>query len=204
MKVTPDKVFSEAECAKFVKTLYKERERALSLLKVSYPTPTILCRIILNSFMFELMLNTGLRISETVSLEFEDIHDDYLIVRAEVSKNGERGIVYYGEKTAKLIGELKAYLAKYRKTESKLVFTLSGKKLSRTWANLGFKYFLKQGNLPERFSPHNLRHTYATNLLNHGMTLPFVRDNLRHSSIDITSKYLHVTKESRQKIKEIY
>lgn len=133
------------------------------------------------------------------------IHEDFLVVRAEVSKNKKRGTVFFWPKTKNLLNELNELrIGLIKRVNTDLLFSQNGKIPSRSYAHTRFKYWLSQISLPDSLSIHSLRHTYGTLCLDKGLSLTFVRNNLRHSNISITSQYLHLTKASRDKIKDLF
>lgn len=203
--ISADKVLSEQQLNKLLKKLKIEKDKSLFTLTNSNKKNPNEVRIVTDYFLFTLLSHTGLRISEALNLKWSDIHDDFLIVRAEISKNRKKGTVYYGPKTQALLNELSALRKNILKqTNTDLIFSSSGKMPSRSYAHTRFKYWLSQVPLPHDFSIHSLRHTYGTICLDHGLSLTFVRDQLRHSNISITSQYLHLTKENRDKVKDLF
>lgn len=164
-------------------------------------------RIVQDYFIFTLIAFTGLRVSEALTLNVDDIGDDYLIIRKDVSKNRKEGTVYFGKKTKTLIDDYLTFREfKFSWMNNNYLFPSKGKRgyQSRSYLHKRFKYWLDICGLPSHLSIHSLRHTYGTLCLDKGLSLTFVRDNLRHSSISITSRYLHLTKENRKKVQEIF
>lgn len=203
--VHADKILSDQQLNKLFKKLKMEKEKALLNISSLKRTTVVDKRIIIDYFVFQLIANTGLRVSEALTLTWSDLREDFLIIRPEVSKNGKKGTVYFGTKTQLLVDELK--LLKYgilKRTNTDLLFSFSGKLPSRSFYHSRFKYWLAQSGLPSYFSIHSLRHSYATKSLESGLSLTFVRDQLRHSNISITSAYLHLTKKNRDKVKDIF
>lgn len=203
--VGADRVLTEGQLTKFLKHLKSEKDRSVLILKGSDKKNRLDARTVVDYFLFSLICNTGLRISEALNLKPADIHEDFLVIRPEVSKNGKRGTVYFGNKTRMLLAEfidLKSTVLKV--TESDFLFSQGSKLLSRSYMHSRFKMWISQVGLSPDLSVHCLRHTYATLCLDKGLSLQFVRENLRHSSIGITSKYLHLTKENRDKVKDLF
>lgn len=203
--ISADKVLSGAQLTKLLKTLKTEKEKSMQAILGSNKRRSKEIRIVLDYFLFTLIANTGLRISEAISLTKDDTHTDFLIVRAEISKNKKKGTVYFGQKTRKLLDELFYFKSTIMKRDfTNLLFSTDGHLPSRSYSHTRFKLWLNLAQLPNCFSVHSLRHTYATYSLDSGISLTFVRDNLRHSNISITSQYLHLTKENRDKIKDLF
>lgn len=203
--ISADKVLSEDQLTKLLKRLKMEKEKSILSIKNSMLRQPKECRIIVDYFLFALLSHTGLRISEALNLLWSDVHTDFLIVRAEISKNGKKGTVYFGPKTRTLLDELLVLKnGMLKRTETDLLFSTSGKVASRSYAHGRFKYWLSQCQLPTQLSIHSLRHTYGTICLDNGLSLTFVRDQLRHSNISITSQYLHLTKANRERVKDLF
>lgn len=203
--VSADRVLTEGQLNKFLKHLKSAKDRSLLVVQESTGSHRHDKRVIVDYYLFALICNTGLRISEALNLQVADIHDDFLVVRPEVSKNGKRGTVFFGNKTKKLIDEYLKIKADILKTsDSVYLFSQKEKLISRSYMHSRFKMWMKQVGLSPDLSIHSLRHTYATQCLDKGLSLQFVRENLRHSNIGITSKYLHLTKENRDKVKDLF
>ncbi len=202
--ITADKLFTEAQLGRLLKRLKLEKDK--SILTINGVTKNLPkeVRIVMDYFIFTLIANTGLRISEALSLTWLDLHDDFLVIRPEISKNGKKGTVYFGTKTKSLLDELRSCKPTIVKDESTFIFSVKNRVATRCYMHVRMKYWLKQTDLPPHLSIHSLRHTYGTLCLNKGLPLTFVRDNLRHSNISITSQYLHLTQESRDKVKDIF
>lgn len=203
--ITADKIFSEVQLGKFLKRLRIEKDRSVAIIKAANRLKPSEVRTIIDCYLFTLIAQTGLRISEALSLRRDDIHADFLVVRPEVSKNRTKGTVYFGPRTRKLLTEfteLKTEL--FKKALIDPIFSLNGKLLSRSYCHTRFKKWLNVEGLPRSLSIHSLRHTYGTLCLDKGLSLTFVRDNLRHSNIAVTSQYLHLTRENREKIRDLF
>ena len=105
--ISADKVLSDSQVAKFFKRIRQEKDKSKLAMKDSSKRNPKEARIIIDFFLFSLIANTGLRISEALNLKWSDVHDDFLIVRPEISKNKKRGTVYFGTKTQEILAELK-------------------------------------------------------------------------------------------------
>ena len=134
----------------------------------------------------------GLRVSELVSLNYQHLEQDNASLRVK-GKGGKERICPIGYTTLKSILLFKR---KYFTDTSidKPIFTgQSGKRLSIRSIQLLLKKRLRAANLPEDLSPHKLRHTFATHLLDRGADLRAVQDLLGHSSLSTTQIYTHVS-----------
>jgi integrase/recombinase XerD len=152
--------------------------------------------------MFEILYATGLRVTELVSIKLNDINlqSGFLI---SLGKGSKERLVPVGQEALK---RLKEYLTGARikllkNRPSPFVFlNHSGEKLTRQ----GFAKILKQhalkAGLATNVSPHTLRHTFATHLLEGGADLRAVQEMLGHADISTTQIYTHVNREHLKKI----
>ena len=156
-----------------------------------------------NKAMLELMYASGLRISELINLHLNDINLDESIVRTLGKGNKER-IIPLGDCA---LNAIKNYILIYRnqlikKQNSDFLFLSSrGTKMSRQAFFKIIKRIAKEKNITTELSPHTLRHSFATHMLNYGADLRSIQELLGHSDISTTQIYTHI---SRAKIKEDY
>lgn len=155
-----------------------------------------------NKAMLEMLYATGLRISELLNLELTDIDFENCIIRC-FGKGKKERIVPIGEY---VIFYVQKYLEKRslllkNKLSNYLFVSNRGDKLNRTTFFRLIKSELKKKNINTDISPHGLRHSFATHMLNHGADLRSVQELLGHSDISTTRIYTHI---SNQKIKEEY
>lgn len=154
-----------------------------------------------NKAMLELMYACGLRVSEIVSLKLTDVDLVNSILKV-FGKGSKERIIPIGEYAN---AALNIYINHYRdlllknKTSDYLFINNQGKEMSR----VGFFKMLKKLALKEGikrdFSPHTLRHSFATHLLDSGADLRSIQELLGHSSISTTQIYTHVSKENIRK-----
>ena len=150
-----------------------------------------------NKAMIELLYASGLRISELINLKINNINfdDDYIKV---LGKGSKERIVPIGD-YAKYF--LKLYIEEYRNEflrnkESEYIFISNqGKKMTRQTFFLLLKKLAKEKGIKVEFSPHTLRHSFATHLLKYGADLRSIQELLGHSSISTTQIYTHVENE---------
>ncbi len=182
MKLSASKFISLKEENKLFSTIAKSKEKSA----------------IVDLMLFQLLSLTGLRISEALNLKWANIGEDYLTIVEQ--KNGTKnGTVIIGNKLLQLLAQFKE-LNPY--SYSSYLFNSRRGQYSRTNAHENLKEWLRISGLRSDISCHNFRHTYATRCLDSGLPLTIVRDQLRHSSISVTSVYLHFSKESKDKLKE--
>jgi integrase/recombinase XerD len=153
--------------------------------------------------MLELMYASGLRVSELVELPLAALNTRQGVLRV-TGKGGKDRLVPVGELALERIG---AYLAEVRPTLTKgrqpaaLFLSQRGEGMTRQmfWT-LVKRYALKVGINPKRISPHVLRHSFATHLLNHGADLRALQMLLGHSSLSTTQIYTLVAKEGLKRL----
>lgn len=152
--------------------------------------------------MLELMYATGLRVSELLNLTLNDIDFENCIVRC-MGKGKKERIIPIGEY---VLDSMKKYLEKrpklyLMKRDDHLFLNNHGKGLSRSSFFKMIKKRLKICNINIDISPHTLRHSFATHMIEHGSDLRVVQELLGHSDISTTKIYTHI---SNQKVRTDY
>ena len=148
--------------------------------------------------MLELMYATGARVSEVASIKVSWINFDYGFIRCQ-GKGSKQRIVPMGSEAAKAIRrylqEVRPLLLKVEEDEPLLFLSRTGKKLRREniWSIVK-KYAMKAG-IRSNISPHTLRHSFATHLLEGGADLRSVQEMLGHSNISTTQIYTHIDRK---------
>lgn len=155
--------------------------------------------------IFELMYASGLRVSELTHLSLDELHLDLGFIQTLGKGNKER-IVPIGDEAAywieKYLEEVRpSFSKKSSKTTNALFLTERGAMFTRQgiWKNLN-KY-VQQAGITQSVSPHMLRHSFATHLLENGADLRMVQELLGHSNISTTQIYTHI---SKQRLQEVY
>lgn len=155
-----------------------------------------------NKAMLELMYGCGLRVSELVNLEINDIDTTNCVIRILGKGNKERNIpvgeyaIYY----LKLYLEQRPLLLKEKNCQ-KLFLNNHGQGITRQGFFKNLKELLEIKGLNSSISPHTLRHSFATHLINRGADLRSIQEMLGHSDISTTKIY---TKVSDEKVLEEY
>lgn len=154
-----------------------------------------------NKAMLELMYSSGLRVSELVNLKVNDIDLVNSSVRIFGKGSKERIIPLNDYATI----ALKNYILYYRTSLFKhgennyLFLNNHGNKMTRQGFFKILSKIAKEKNIKTEFSPHTLRHSFATHLLKHGADLRSIQELLGHSDISTTQIYTHITEERLQK-----
>ncbi len=142
----------------------------------------------------------GLRVSELVSLDYSDI--DFTKATLRVSgKGGKERIAPIGSSVMQDIIFFRDNLCEISSRNSPILINRAGKRLSVRSVQLILKKKLRQAGLPDDISPHKVRHSYATHLLDRGADLRAVQDLLGHASLSTTQIYTHL---SVAKLKETH
>lgn len=157
-----------------------------------------------NNAMLEVLYATGIRVSELVSLNLEDVHITMGFLRCLGKGNKER-IIPLGELAVKAvesyISDGRPGLLKKGPKEDALFLNHHGKRLSRQGFWKILKKLSQQAGIEKPMSPHTLRHSFATHLLENGADLRAVQEMLGHSDISTTQIYTHVT---NTRLKDVY
>ena len=159
-----------------------------------------------NKAMLELMYSSGLRVSELVDLKLNNIDLDNGYVRC-LGKGKKERIIPIGEIA---IEYLKKYINEYRNSMKKGYYTENvflnnhGKNITRQGFFLIIKNIAKEKNRDKNITPHMLRHSFATHLLNNGANLRTIQEMLGHSSITTTQIYTNVSNDIIKENYELY
>lgn len=153
-----------------------------------------------NKAMIELMYSSGLRVSELINLKVTDIdlNDDYVRVFGKGSKERVIPLSEYAKEA------LEKYILNHRKEMFKngqndyLFLNNHGKNMTRQGFFKILKKIAREKGIKTEFSPHTLRHSFATHLLKYGADLRSIQELLGHSDISSTQIYTHVTNERLQ------
>jgi integrase/recombinase XerD len=156
--------------------------------------------------MLELLYATGLRVSELVGLRISNINLEVGFVRM-VGKGSKERMVPMGGKAQEA---LKDYLSNGRtrllrkRTSPHLFVNSRGKPMTRQGFWKMIKRYGMLGGIKKKISPHSIRHSFASHLLEGGADLRSVQIMLGHADISTTQIYTHVTRERLKQIHEKY
>lgn len=141
-----------------------------------------------DALMLELFYQTGIRLSELIGLTLKDIQGNQIKVLGK--RNKERIIPVSDD----LVQQIQEYIELRREISSKcenLLLLDSGNKLYPTFAYRKINYYLGKVTSLDKKSPHILRHTFATHMLNRGTGLETLKDLLGHANLSATQVYTH-------------
>lgn len=153
--------------------------------------------------MLELLYATGIRVSELVSLNIDDINLNMGFLKC-YGKGAKERIIPLGSVALKFLQD---YTSRSRKQllrnqeETSLFLNHHGQRLTRQGFWKIIKKYAKQANIKKDITPHTLRHSFATHLLENGADLRSVQEMLGHADISTTQIYTHITKS---RLKEVY
>ncbi|MCI8330506.1 MAG: tyrosine recombinase [Bacilli bacterium] len=156
-----------------------------------------------NNLIIELMYSTGVRVSELINIKLNDIDIENKKIRI-LGKGSYERFVFFGEYT---FNALKKYTNTLRKellkgkTSEYLLLNKDGDQITTRGIAKIITQIIDQTALKTKISPHTLRHTFATHLLDNGCDLRSVQEMLGHKNINSTEVYTHVTSE---RLKSIY
>lgn len=148
--------------------------------------------------IIEMLYATGVRVSELINIKYEDIDFNNRRIRVCGKGNKER-IVYYGEYAEEV---LKEYISTHKKNDYGYLFTnYKGDRITDRGIRYIIDNIMKRLAVKVHVTPHVLRHTFATDMLNNGCDIKIVQELLGHSSLRTTEVYTHVTNE---RLKQVY
>jgi integrase/recombinase XerC len=147
--------------------------------------------------MFETLYGGGLRVSELVGLDLADLDPDQELVRVRGKGRRER-LCPIGRMAATWIGHWQALRQPARLGEPALFLNRFGNRLTTRSVGRLLEAHLAALGLDPGASPHTLRHSFATHLLDRGADLRSVQELLGHRNLTTTQIYTHVTQERLQ------
>ncbi|MGD8549695.1 MAG: site-specific tyrosine recombinase XerD [Desulfobacterales bacterium] len=159
-----------------------------------------------NAAMIELLYAAGLRVSELVNLKFLDVNLEACFVRV-LGKGSKERVVPIGvcakEKIHDYINTARPLLLKER-TSPYLFVARAGKPMTRQGFWKLLKQYAQQAGIKKKITPHSLRHSFASHLIEGGADLRAVQVMLGHVDISTTQIYTHIAREHLRQMHEKY
>lgn len=153
-----------------------------------------------DTLIIELLYATGVRVSELVNIKIKDINREEKLIKVLGKGNKERIVIYNNHTKKALDTYLKdGYNYFNKKSSEYLILNKNGNKLSERYIREIINKKVSQASLDIKISPHTLRHTFATDILENGADLMTVKELLGHESLNTTSIYTHITNEQIKK-----
>lgn len=156
-----------------------------------------------NRTLIEVLYATGLRVSELVNLKMSDLHLQLGLIQT-IGKGDKERIIPIGEVAAEWLEKYfsSSRLALLKEKESQFVFLNDrGDQLSRQGVWKIIKKLVLAAGINKEVSPHTLRHSFATHILENGADLRIVQELLGHADISTTQIYTHI---SKKRLSEVY
>jgi integrase/recombinase XerC len=149
--------------------------------------------------ILELLYSSGIRLSELIGVKLSDVNFVQQSMKVLGKRNKERIVPLHRE----VIATMNGYIEQRQqvKNDENLLLTDSGKKMYPKFVYRKVNYYLRQVTTASKKSPHVLRHTFATHMLNNGADLNTIKEILGHANLSATEIYTHNTIE---KLKNIY
>jgi integrase/recombinase XerD len=144
---------------------------------------------LLDQAILELLYGAGLRVSELINLQIYDVAEDFIKVIGKGNK--ERRVPIHKQ----AIDLVDRYLIQRTKKSAWLLLDEKGKKLTRQSVFYRLKKLALKAGISKNISPHTLRHSFATHLLEGGADLRVIQELLGHSHISTTDVYTHLSKK---------
>ena len=172
----------------------KQVEKLMSLPDLTHNTG------VMHKSILELFYSTGIRISELVNIKLKDVDIKNKTIKVRGKGNKER-IVILGHEACDAI----KYYIKINKPSNNFLYSSLNKNNKKTHLSVNYVYkmvkkYLSYISRDDKLSPHSLRHSFATHLLDNGADLMSVKDLLGHEDLSSTQIYTHVTVDKMKKI----
>jgi integrase/recombinase XerD len=178
---------------------FDEIERIISQIDLSKPEGGR------NKAMLETMYSCGLRVSETVNLKISQLYLDVGFIRV-IGKGDKERLVPIGSSAIHYINiyknDIRVHTQPKPGNDDILFLNNRGAKLSRVMVFLIIKDLVKKAGIKKTVSPHTIRHSFATHLVEGGADLRAVQEMLGHESITTTEIYTHLDREFLRKTLE--
>jgi len=149
--------------------------------------------------ILEMLYSTGVRVSELVNIKIEDIDFNERTIKILGKGNKER-IVLYSKVLSNYLNDYLIKRSTFNPNHNYLFINKFGNKLTDRGVRLIIDNILKKGSVNFHISPHMIRHTFATHLLDNGADLKCVQELLGHKNLSSTQIYTHISNEHLRKV----
>ncbi len=145
--------------------------------------------------VLEMLYGSGLRVSEVCKLKINDLDDQFVRV---VGKGNKERLVPVGSKAIEAVDQ---YLSVHRTDDKSPYLFITPKKqpINRVLVWKRLKIYAQRAGICQNFSPHTLRHSFATHLLENGADLRVIQEMLGHANVATTDRYTQVSQSHLQK-----
>lgn len=149
-----------------------------------------------NKCLFEILYSTGIRVSEASNIKLKDIDLNNQSIRI-FGKGSKERFVYFGKVAQNILNKYLKVRNEFLPENNReyLFLNSNGSKLSRESIGQIINRIIDSSNINHKISPHVLRHTFATHLLDNGADLRSVQELLGHENMNTTEIYTHVSNE---------
>ncbi len=158
-----------------------------------------------NRAMLETLYSCGLRVSEMVGLKISDLFFEEGFIRV-IGKGNKQRFVPVNDHIIRLIDNYRNLVRSSvdvdRNFEDTLFLNRRGRQISRNMVFMILKDLVQKSGIKKKVSPHTLRHSFATHLLENGADLRAIQQMLGHESITTTEIYMHVDRAHLKKVME--
>jgi integrase/recombinase XerC len=144
-----------------------------------------------DALILELLYNSGMRLGELLSLRHGDVDFEQCSVKVRGKGNRER-VCPIGIYSIQALERFTAGMGEKFSPTMPIIINGQGENLTPRQVQNRLKFYLQQSNLPMDISPHKLRHSYATHMLNNGADLRLIQELLGHAHLSTTQIYTHV------------
>lgn len=178
--------------------VYLSQDEVVMLMDSTQPENLPTKRPYRDKAIFELLYATGVRCSELVNIKMTDIDFDSKSIRIFGKGRSER-IVLFGEKAKQQLLDYIKFERGRSLTTDRLFLNYRNEPLTCRSVQRVIEMFRSLLNVGRNLTPHKIRHTFATHMLNSGVDLRIVQELLGHKSLSSTEKYTHVSLEELSK-----
>lgn len=185
------KILSIAELNAILENAYLEKERIPQKNSYQYK------ETIRDIAVLELLLATGVRVSELCSLQKENIGVNFETIRILGKGNKERNIPITNDATRSALKENYAFFQKPIDLTSSFFINRFGNTLSTQSVRVLVKKYALKAQIQRTITPHVFRHSFATLLLEEDVDIRYIQHFLGHSSINVTQMYAHVNEKKK-------